>query len=224
MTAPTTPLTIGSRIQTHRRERSMTQEELSRKADVSYTTLTKIESGRIRNPSFEILTRLSAALGMSLDDLHLVQIFRAEHALERIWADILTTLKPGETMYISGIDESRYLKANKAGIRRFIGDIKRAGLKQKLISCEGDTVRFEGEHLEYRWIPKRYFNPTPLYVYGDKVATVLWEPTPQSIVLRNPTLADAFLRQFLFMWDHAIVPPVGRGGKGAGPRSRGKGK
>jgi transcriptional regulator with XRE-family HTH domain len=217
------PVSVGARIQLSRRERGLTQEDLARRADVAYTTLTKIESGKIRNPSFEVLTRLSAALGTSLDDLHLVAIYRAEHALERIWADILATLPAGETMYISGIDESRYLRANKAGIRRFIADIKRAGLRQKLLSCEGDTVRLKGDHLEYRWVPKEYFNSTPLYVYGDKVATVVWEPSPQSIILTNPALADTFRRQFVFMWDHAIVPGAGSSGERKGGSSVGAG-
>ena len=200
-------LPIGKRIQEHRKQCALTQEQLSRIADVSYTTLTKVESGKIKNPSFDILKRIALAMGMSLDDLHMAQIYRGKNSVKRIWADILSTLQPGDTMYITGIDESQYLAADKRGIEKFIRDIKKAGLSQKLLSCEGDATQLEGDHIEYRWIPKKYFQPSPIYTYGDKVASLVWEPVQQSIILQNPQMADAYRRQFMFMWDNAIVPP-----------------
>ena len=47
----------------------MSQEELAHKADVAYVTLTKIEAGVIKRPSFFIVAQIAKALGCSLDDL-----------------------------------------------------------------------------------------------------------------------------------------------------------
>jgi len=52
-----------------RKEKGLTQEGLARKADISYHTLVKIESGGIENPKIETVIKLAEALGVSLDKL-----------------------------------------------------------------------------------------------------------------------------------------------------------
>lgn len=52
-----------------RKEKGFTQEGLARKADISYHTLLKIESGGIRNPRIETVVKLADALGVNLDKL-----------------------------------------------------------------------------------------------------------------------------------------------------------
>ena len=50
-----------------RKEKGFTQEGLARKADISYHTLIKIESGRISNPRIETVIKLADALDISID-------------------------------------------------------------------------------------------------------------------------------------------------------------
>lgn len=52
-----------------RKEKGLTQEGLARKADISYHTLIKLESGGIKNPKIETVTKLADALGVSVDSL-----------------------------------------------------------------------------------------------------------------------------------------------------------
>lgn len=52
-----------------RRERKLTQEGLARKANISYHTLIKLESGAIPNPKIETVVKLAKALNISLDNL-----------------------------------------------------------------------------------------------------------------------------------------------------------
>lgn len=52
-----------------RKERKLTQEGLARKANISYHTVIKLESGKIMNPKVETIVRLSKALNLSLDQL-----------------------------------------------------------------------------------------------------------------------------------------------------------
>lgn len=198
-----TSSSIGKSIQLQRKAAGLTQEQLAQKSKVPYATLTKIESGVIKNPSVQVVTRLVQTLGLSLDDLLMVEQVSGKLALRRIWEDVLETLSRGDSMYISGIDERLYLEADREGLKRFISDIKRRGIGQLLISCAGDTFGLPGEHLEYRWIPKRYFNPTPIYCYADRVATIIWGPPLQVVILKNAHLADAYKKQFLFLWEHA---------------------
>ena len=52
-----------------RKEKKLTQEGLARKADISYHTLIKLESGGIKNPKIETVIKLANALDVSLDKL-----------------------------------------------------------------------------------------------------------------------------------------------------------
>ncbi len=52
-----------------RKEKGFTQEGLARKADISYHTLLKIESGGIKNPRIETVVKLADSLGVSIDKL-----------------------------------------------------------------------------------------------------------------------------------------------------------
>ena len=52
-----------------RKEKGFTQEGLARKADISYHTLLKIESGGIKNPRIETVVKLADALRVSIDQL-----------------------------------------------------------------------------------------------------------------------------------------------------------
>lgn len=60
---------LGIRIRTLRQKEKLSQDELARKSDIAYTTLTKIETGVIKSPSVYIVAKLAKALNVSLDNL-----------------------------------------------------------------------------------------------------------------------------------------------------------
>jgi len=47
----------------------LSQDEFARKADVPYTTLTKIETGVIKKPSVFIMAKLAKTLNVSIEEL-----------------------------------------------------------------------------------------------------------------------------------------------------------
>lgn len=52
-----------------RKEKRLTQEGLARKADISFHTIVKLESGGIKNPKIETVMKLAGALGVTVDNL-----------------------------------------------------------------------------------------------------------------------------------------------------------
>jgi transcriptional regulator with XRE-family HTH domain len=52
-----------------RKEKGLTQEGLARKANISYHTILKLESGRIKNPRVGTLLKLADVLKVSTDKL-----------------------------------------------------------------------------------------------------------------------------------------------------------
>lgn len=61
--------TIGQKIKAWRKKKDITQDALAKKADIPYTTLAKIESNVIQNPSLQTITKIADGLGITIDDL-----------------------------------------------------------------------------------------------------------------------------------------------------------
>jgi FMN phosphatase YigB (HAD superfamily) len=60
---------LGKRLQTARQTAGLTQQALCHKAELSYSTLTKIERGAIKAPSIFTIQNIAEALGIGLDEL-----------------------------------------------------------------------------------------------------------------------------------------------------------
>jgi len=61
--------TIGNKIKQLRNKQGLTQDELARKSNLSYTMLTKIETNVITKPSIQTVMKITKGLGISLDEL-----------------------------------------------------------------------------------------------------------------------------------------------------------
>jgi len=60
---------IGKNIKKLRQAEGLSQDRLSKKADVSYNSIIKLETGGITNPTIETLQKISKALDVSVDEL-----------------------------------------------------------------------------------------------------------------------------------------------------------
>ena len=61
--------TIGDKIKQLRNKQGLTQDKLSRKSDLPYTTLTKIETNVITKPTIQTVVKIANGLGVTIDDL-----------------------------------------------------------------------------------------------------------------------------------------------------------
>ncbi len=60
---------LGKRLQKARQDAGLTQQQLCQRANLSFSTLTKIERGAIKSPSIFTIQAIAAAVGLSLDEL-----------------------------------------------------------------------------------------------------------------------------------------------------------
>ena len=64
------PIPIVARnIKKHRKDKGLSQDKLSRLADVSHATIIKIESGGIQSPTIGTVQKIAKALDVGVDDL-----------------------------------------------------------------------------------------------------------------------------------------------------------
>ena len=61
--------TIAKNIKKLRKQRGLSQDKLSKLANISHNTIIKIESGAIQSPTMDTAQKIAKALGVSLDDL-----------------------------------------------------------------------------------------------------------------------------------------------------------
>ena len=61
--------TLGKNIKRFRQEKGISQDKLSKLADISLNTVVKIELDKSSNPTLETIQKLAKAFGVSLDDL-----------------------------------------------------------------------------------------------------------------------------------------------------------
>ncbi|KKU86818.1 MAG: hypothetical protein A2667_02695 [Candidatus Wildermuthbacteria bacterium RIFCSPHIGHO2_01_FULL_47_27] len=60
---------LGKKIKALRLKFELSQDEFARKADIPYTTLTKVETGVIKKPSVFVMAKLAKTLGVSIEDI-----------------------------------------------------------------------------------------------------------------------------------------------------------
>jgi len=60
---------IGEKIKKLRQQKKMSQDRLSKKADLALNTIVKIETGENSNPTLETLQKIAKALDIPLEKL-----------------------------------------------------------------------------------------------------------------------------------------------------------
>ena len=61
--------TIGNNIRKYRNKLGISQDVLSKRANLAFHTIAKIEAGSTPNPTIDTVKKIADALGVSLDDL-----------------------------------------------------------------------------------------------------------------------------------------------------------
>jgi len=61
--------TIGKNIKKLRQSKRLSQDKLSKLADISHNTIIKIESGAIKSPTIDTVQKIAKALSVSIDEL-----------------------------------------------------------------------------------------------------------------------------------------------------------
>lgn len=60
---------LGKKIKAFQLKFELSQDEFARKADIPYTTLTKIETGVIKKPSVFVIAKIAKSLNITVDEL-----------------------------------------------------------------------------------------------------------------------------------------------------------
>lgn len=80
-------------------------------------------------------------------------------------------------------------------------------MHMKIIVQEGDEFFTATKYAEYRWAKEDQFSNASFYVYGDKLAILLFKEDNVFVyVIEEKRVADEYRRQFAKLWEQADEP------------------
>lgn len=192
------------------------QAELSRRTGISTTSIGNIESGNTQARESTLLTIRKAFENAGIEfigkegvrtQIGDVRVYEGNDGFREFFDDIYITAKnDGGEILVSNVDERVFLK--HLGDYAFIHSARMKdieNLSYKIMIREGDDyLPASTEYaVEYRAINKEQFSSVPFYIYGKKLAIILFSPEPTVIVLNYQAVAVAYTAQFEAMWSSA---------------------
>lgn len=137
----------------------------------------------------------------------LVEVYKGKNVVRIIHRDVIQTLRErGGEIYITGVEEDEFIKYDKTSTEKYILDMRKFDLKEKLLAREGSKTLFPGSQSEYRLLQDKFFNPNPTYIYGDKVVFLVWGTPLYAVMIRNSKISDMNKKQFKMLWKIARKP------------------
>lgn len=190
------------------------QGDLSDRTDISATSIGSIENGltQPRESTLAVIQKAFEDAGIEFlpnDGLRKksgeVQIFHGRSGFWSFYEDIYETLKVslGEVV-VSNVDERKFEKwLGPDNLEVHVSRIKKLkNINYKILLREGDEYFIATPDFgEYKWMPTEFFSSVPFYVYGQKLAILLFDAEPTVIVLNYPSVADAYRAQFHAFWE-----------------------
>lgn len=199
------------------------QPELAERCDIHVQTISNFEQSQ-STPSKNTLEKISTVLQsaniefIAQDGVRQRTSNLTHHAGQvgywHFYEDVYQAVREnGGDIFVCNVEEGLFT--------RWLGDertqqhklrmkeiAKNKKLTFRILTEEGDTRLAIPEYATYRWTQKERFSDIPFYIYGEKMAVILFEEKDVNVyVINNPKIAAAFKRQFMVLWEQSIEIP-----------------
>lgn len=195
------------------------QSELSKRTNISTTSIGNIEAGNTqpRESTLKLIRQAFENAGIEFIGTEgmrmrsdIIRIFEGRDGFWEFYEDIYDTIRndPGEVL-VSNVDERDFERwLDPENLHKHVGRMQKIkGLRYKILIREGDMhFLATPDYCEYKWIPKQLFVSVPFYVYGQKLAILLFKEQPKVILLDNPAISEGYRSQFKAIWDISMTP------------------
>lgn len=195
------------------------QGDLAERTGISATSIGSIENGltQPRDSTVQLIQKAFEDSGIEFlpnDGIRKksgeVKIFQGRTEFWQFFEDVYQTLRDeGGEVVVHNVDERKFEKwLGNENLETHIARMKNTkGLSYRILLKEGDTYFLATpDYSQYKWIPSTFFSSVPFYVYGQKLAILLFDAEPTVIVLEYPSVAEAYRLQFELFWDMAKEP------------------
>ncbi len=112
----------------------------------------------------------------------------------------------GGDICVSGVDEREFEKWQGSYAEEYLRAMEQIREKNpftfRILIREHDDYFTASAYAQYKAVPEQHFAATPFYVYGDRLAMILFEPDDVTIyIVQSEKLADAQRKQFTTVWE-----------------------
>jgi transcriptional regulator with XRE-family HTH domain len=195
------------------------QSDLAERTGISATSIGSIENGQSkpRTSTLETIKKAFEDTGIEFigqEGVRLktgdVRILKGRSGYLDFFNEVYKVLgeEAGEVL-VSNVDERKFAKWHGDHADEHLKRMSAlTGIEYKILIQEGDTFFPAHGYAKYKWLPREQFSSVPFYVFGKKLAIMLFDNEPVVILLNYPAVAEAYRKQFQAMWDAAIVPPA----------------
>jgi transcriptional regulator with XRE-family HTH domain len=206
-----------SQIRAARALLNWTQAELAHKTGLSLRALNSIERGlvvpRIDNLRFiqeacekaDIEFCENDGVRRKTEKLDVVK-FEGSGCIGNHLLDIMQEIRTTNSeVLFNASSEKDFSAIDPAILDDYFAHVSRHHIIERVIVAHGEDYVI-GPPSTYRWLQKNNFNHVAYCVYGDNVAYQVFGSAHRVIILRSPSIADMFRRQFEFNWAAAETP------------------
>lgn len=200
------------------------QPELAERCDIHVQTISNFEkeSGSPSKTTLEKISLVFESANILFIDQDGVRLktsslthYAGQAGYHEFYEDIYkTTRDNGGDIYVTNVDEILFTDwlgpNNTRQHKRRMKELWNEKPFTFHILIEEDDTHFAiTEIAQYKWTQKSRFADIPFYIYGQKLAIILFEDSDVNVyVINNAKIAEAYRRQFKVLWDQAKdIPP-----------------
>lgn len=195
-----------------------TQDDLAHASGVSKDMISKIEGGKSAG-SLKSIQALEDALvvagiefgendGVKRSSAQ-IRVLRGQKGFLEFYDAVFEEIqKTGAShVFVSNVDERKFVKWQGDQLKEHSARMRELGTQYKILIQHGDTYFPASDYAEYRWMPEGTFYSVPFYVYGKKVALMIFdEDEPRIYILDEPELSKSHKAQFDSLWKQSTKP------------------
>ncbi len=196
----------------------MTQKSLSEATGITRANLNKFDKGlcKFRIDTMERLTSFFDNNGIHFTNNNGAEFkpktditeLKGHHGFVTFSKDVLRVVEDiGGEICVSGVEENLFDKWRGKFADEYLkqmGEIQKTSkFSFKILVSEEEDYYAASDYAEYKYVSLDSFTSTPFYVYGDRLAMILFEPDDVTIyIIRNKELAEAQRKQFNIVWNN----------------------
>ncbi len=152
----------------------------------------------------QIMPQLESFVKLSKEESK-VNHYSGKKVVRTIQKDVLhTLLKERTENCVIGVNEKRFMEIDSVIMHQFFNQMKKNKLKERILVREGDNyLPGHKEVTTYRFLPKQFFDPTSTFIYGNKVAIIIFSQPLHGIIIKSALLAQTYRKQFELLWQYA---------------------
>lgn len=139
-----------------------------------------------------------------------IKIYKGQPGFQNFMMDVYETCRDvGGDVFVTNVDETLF---DKWGGDDFLTNnylknmhaLPKGQFKFHTILSEGDAYEASNTYSEYRTIPKEYWSPHSTYIYGNKMANIIFSKDDVLVrVYDQKDFVDTQRKTALFIWNHA---------------------